>query len=124
MQKNGAGWVDDDTERRFGGLQRLHGPAINDQLAAAHVAIAGIGGVGSWTAEALARCGIGAITLIDLDHVAPSNINRQVHAGTSTLGKAKIEAMAERITDIHPQCRLTLVDDFVEPDNLATVLGG
>lgn len=124
MQKIELEGADDDTARRFGGLQRLHGSAINEQLGAAHIAIAGIGGVGSWTAEALARCGVGALTLIDLDHIAPSNINRQVHAATSTLGKAKIEAMAERIQDIHPGCRVTLVDDFVEPDNLAVVLGG
>ncbi|MBU4611090.1 tRNA threonylcarbamoyladenosine dehydratase [Achromobacter sp. GG226] len=111
-------------ERRFGGLQRLHGGEANERLARAHVAIAGIGGVGSWTAEALARCGVGALTLIDLDHVAESNINRQVHALEATLGAAKIEAMAERIRQINPDCRLTLVDDFVEPDNVGEVLAG
>ncbi len=109
-------------ERRFGGLQRLWGPEVTARLAAAHVAVVGLGGVGSWTAEALARCGVGALTLIDLDHVAPSNINRQIHALDSTLGQAKVEAMAQRVREIHPGCRVTLVDDFVEPDNVATVL--
>src|SRR5690606_28189453 len=70
----------DDTERRFGGLQRLYGQDANELLAAAHVAVIGIGGVGSWAAEALARSGIGQLTLIDLDHIAPSNVNRQIHA--------------------------------------------
>lgn len=116
--------TDGDAERRFGGLRRLYGEAANRQLAAAHVAIAGLGGVGSWSAEALARCGVGALTLIDMDHVAPSNVNRQVHALGATLGQAKIEAMAERIRDIHPGCELRLVDDFVEPDNVAATLGG
>lgn len=116
--------LSDTHARRFGGLQRLHGSEAGARLAAAHVAIAGIGGVGSWTAEALARCGVGALTLIDLDHVAESNINRQVHALETTLGAAKIEAMAERIRQINPACRLTLVDDFVEPGNVASVLAG
>ncbi len=113
-----------DAARRFGGLQRLHGPQANVRLADAHVAIAGIGGVGSWTAEALARSGVGALTLIDLDHVSESNINRQIHALDSTLGAAKVQAMAERIGAINPACRLTLIDDFVDPDNVATLLAG
>lgn len=107
-----------DFERRFGGLNRLYGATAPDVLARARVAVAGIGGVGSWSAEALARCGIGALTLIDMDHVAESNINRQIHALGATLGQAKIEAMAARIRDINPACRLTLVDDFVSPDNI------
>ncbi|HBL65119.1 MAG TPA: tRNA threonylcarbamoyladenosine dehydratase, partial [Achromobacter sp.] len=72
-----------------------------------HVAVAGLGGVGSWTVEALARCGVGALTLIDLDHIAESNVNRQLHALTSTLGKSKVDAMAERVLEINPECRLT-----------------
>ncbi len=111
-----------EAERRFGGLRRLHGPTVNQRLAGAHVAVVGLGGVGSWTAEALARCGMGHLTLIDLDHVAASNVNRQVHALTPTLGQAKIEAMAERIRQIHPDCQLTLVDDFLDPDNATRVL--
>lgn len=111
-----------ETERRFGGLARLFGPLACDALRHAQVAIVGIGGVGSWTAEALARHGVGALTLIDLDHVAESNINRQVHALSETLGQAKVEAMASRIRGINPECRLTLVDDFLTPDNVSEVL--
>ncbi|MGU9992034.1 tRNA threonylcarbamoyladenosine dehydratase [Bordetella avium] len=113
-----------DTERRFGGLSRLYGPDAPARLRAAHVAVAGLGGVGSWTAEALARCGVGALTLIDLDNIAESNVNRQIHALTSTLGQAKVAAMAERIAGINPDCRLTCIEDFVEPDNLTSVLAG
>ncbi len=111
-----------ESERRFGGLRRLHGPHTNQLLNEAHVAVVGLGGVGSWTAEALARCGVGRLTLIDLDHVAASNVNRQIHALTPTLGQAKIEAMAERIQQIHPECCTTLIDDFLTPENAALVL--
>lgn len=111
-----------DPERRFGGLDRLYGPGALARLQASHVLVAGIGGVGSWAAEALARCGVGALTLVDLDHVGESNVNRQIHALTDTLGQAKTEAMAQRIRGINPACRLTLVDDFVEPGNVAALL--
>jgi tRNA A37 threonylcarbamoyladenosine dehydratase len=111
-----------DAERRFGGLERLYGAHTSVALQHAHVAVVGIGGVGSWAAEALARSGVGALTLIDLDHVAESNINRQVHALTETLGQSKIAAMAQRIQSIHPDCRLTLVDDFLTPDNVQQLL--
>lgn len=110
--------MEDVMERRFGGLTRLYGPDVLARLAQQHVAIVGIGGVGSWAAEALARSGIGKLTLIDLDHVAESNINRQAHADTETLGMAKIDAMAARIRRIHPQCELRLIDDFLSADNL------
>ncbi|HEY0294688.1 MAG TPA: tRNA threonylcarbamoyladenosine dehydratase [Bordetella sp.] len=113
-----------DADRRFGGLARLYGPGSPERLRAAHVAVAGLGGVGSWAAEALARCGVGALTLVDLDHIAESNVNRQIHALTPTLGQAKIEAMAQRIRDINPDCAVTRVDDFVEPGNVAEVLAG
>ncbi len=113
-----------DADRRFGGLARLYGPQAPGRLRAARVAVAGLGGVGSWTAEALARCGVGALTLVDLDHIAESNVNRQIHALTPTLGQAKIEAMAERIRGINPDCAVTLVDDFVEPGNVAQVFAG
>ena len=112
-----------DTERRFAGLERLYGPGSLQKLRDAHVVVAGIGGVGSWCAEALARCGVGAISLIDLDHVAESNINRQLHALTETLGKSKVAAMGERVHGINPGCRVRLVDDFVSPDNVADVFG-
>jgi tRNA A37 threonylcarbamoyladenosine dehydratase len=113
-----------DAERRFGGLARLYGPQAPAMLRAAHVAVVGLGGVGSWTAEALARCGVGALTLIDLDHIAESNVNRQIHALSETLGQAKVQAMAARVASINPQCALTQVDDFVTPDNVAQVLSG
>lgn len=113
-----------DLDRRFGGLSRLYGPQAPARLQQAHVAVAGLGGVGSWTVEALVRCGVGALTLIDLDHIAESNVNRQIHALTSTLGQSKVDAMAERVLEINPECRLTRIDDFVSPDNVAEVLPG
>lgn len=111
-----------EAQRRFGGLVRLFGPNAYVVLRQAHVAVVGIGGVGSWAAEALARHGVGALTLIDLDHIAESNINRQVHALSDTLGQAKVEAMAARIQGINPECKLTLVDDFLTPENVSEVL--
>jgi len=113
-----------DLDRRFGGLSRLYGPQAPARLQQAHVAVAGLGGVGSWTIEALVRCGVGALTLIDLDHIAESNVNRQIHALTSTLGQSKVDAMAERVLEINPECRLTRIDDFVSPENVAEVLPG
>ncbi len=112
-----AASVDADEARRFGGLERLYGVAAAQSLRRAHVAVVGIGGVGSWAAEALARSGIARLTLIDMDHIAESNINRQIHALSSTLGQSKIEAMRERIAQIHPGCQVHLIDDFVSPEN-------
>ncbi|MCX7897524.1 MAG: tRNA threonylcarbamoyladenosine dehydratase [Rhodocyclaceae bacterium] len=109
-------------QRRFGGIERLYGEGSLMRLAAAHVCVVGLGGVGSWAAEALARSGVGALTLIDLDHVAESNINRQAHALESTLGMAKVEAMRRRIAEIHPQCRVFLVEDFITPENVAALV--
>jgi len=113
---------DVDRERRFGGIARLYGADALDRLDRAHVCVVGIGGVGSWAAEALARSGVGRLTLIDLDHVAESNINRQVHALDATLGQAKVLAMTERIAAINPRARVTVVEDFVTPDNAAELL--
>ena len=119
----GQGTDGDDVDaRRFSGVARLIGDSAAARLRAAHAIVVGIGGVGSWTAEALARSGIGALTLVDMDHVAESNINRQVQALGSTLGAAKGDAMARRIADIAPNCRVRLVDDFVTPDNVADLL--
>ena len=98
-------------------MARLYGASGAAQIASAHVLIAGIGGVGSWTAEALARCGVGEITLIDMDHIAESNINRQIHALENTLGQAKVLAMKERIAQINPECHVHVVDNFVTPEN-------
>lgn len=111
-----------DTERRFGGLDRIYGDGAAARLEQGHVVVAGIGGVGSWCAEALARCGVGRLTLIDLDHVAESNINRQIHALSSTLGQSKVVAMAQRIADIHPACVVENIDDFVAPENVQEVM--
>jgi tRNA A37 threonylcarbamoyladenosine dehydratase len=91
-------------DRRFGGMARLYGVAGAAQIAGAHVLVVGIGGVGSWVAESLARSGVGELTLIDMDHVAESNINRQIHALESTLGQAKVLAMKDRISQINPDC--------------------
>jgi tRNA threonylcarbamoyladenosine dehydratase len=113
---------DVDLERRFGGLRRLYGDDGYARLRAAHVAIVGVGGVGSWAAEALARCGVAALTLIDLDHVAESNINRQVQALGATLGKAKVQALAERIADIHPGCDVYGIEEFAAADNWPALL--
>lgn len=111
-----------DAERRFGGLDRLYGAGSATRLREGHVVVAGIGGVGSWCAEALARCGVGRLTLIDLDHVAESNINRQIHALGSTVGQSKVLAMAARIADINPACTVHGVDDFVSPENVQDVV--
>jgi tRNA threonylcarbamoyladenosine dehydratase len=111
-----------DLQRRFGGLERLYGVSGAAAIRSAHVAVVGIGGVGSWAAEALARSGVGELTLIDLDHIAESNINRQIHALASTLGQAKVHAMAERIGQINPRCKVHCVDEFVEPENWPQLL--
>lgn len=113
---------DADVARRFSGLDRLLGVPQADRVRNAHVAVVGVGGVGSWAAEALARSGVGRLTLIDMDHVAESNINRQVHALSSTLGQSKIVAMQERIALINPECVVSCVDTFVEPDNWPAIL--
>ena len=111
-----------DLERRFSGLDRLYGVAGGAAIRGAHVAVVGIGGVGSWAAEALARSGVGRLSLVDMDHVSESNVNRQIHALTSTLGKAKIDAMRERIADINPSCQVQCIDAFVEPSNWPAIL--
>ncbi len=111
-----------DLARRFTGVRRLYGNAAFDFFQSAHIAIVGIGGVGSWAAEALARSGIGQLTLIDLDMVAESNVNRQVHALGEAFGKAKTTAMAERILAINPACLIHEIEDFVSPDNVPSLL--
>jgi tRNA threonylcarbamoyladenosine dehydratase len=111
-----------DLQRRFGGLERLYGLAGAAAIRAAHVAVVGVGGVGSWAAEALARSGVSQITLIDLDHIAESNINRQIHAVEDTLGQAKVHAMRERILQINRRCIVHGVEEFVEPENWPQLL--
>ena len=117
-----SGTDDADLARRFSGLDRLLGADPAQRVRRAHVAVVGIGGVGSWAAEALARSGVGRLTLIDMDHVAESNINSQVHALSTTTGKSKVVAMQERIALINPACDVTCVDAFVEPDNWPSIL--
>lgn len=106
-----------DLERRFGGLRRLYGDVSYARIRAAHVVVIGVGGVGSWAAEALARSGVAALTLIDLDHVSESNVNRQVQALGSTLGMAKVAALQARIADIHPGCDVVAIEEFVDETN-------
>ena len=111
-------------ERRFGGTRRLYGNRALERFRQAHVCVIGIGGVGSWAAEALARSAIGRLTLIDLDHVAESNINRQIHALSGTLGMAKVRVVAERIRQINPACRVTAIEEYLSRENLASLLAG
>lgn len=113
---------DADLQRRFGGLERLYGVKGAASIRGAHIAVVGIGGVGSWSVEALARSGVGTLTLIDLDNVAESNINRQIHALTDTVGKAKVDAMRERIAQINPACVVYCIEEFVEPANWPDIL--
>ncbi|MFZ4471802.1 MAG: tRNA threonylcarbamoyladenosine dehydratase [Limnohabitans sp.] len=112
----------DITARRFGGLERLYGVTGAKKIREAHIAVVGIGGVGSWAVEALARSGVGKLTLIDFDHIAESNINRQIHALDNTLGMSKVLAMQQRIAHINTQCLVECVDEFVTPENWPSIL--
>jgi tRNA A37 threonylcarbamoyladenosine dehydratase len=111
-----------DLERRFGGLRRLYGDAAYTRIRAGRVAVVGLGGVGSWAAEALVRSGIARLVMFDLDHVAESNINRQVQALGATVGMAKAQALVQRFADIHPGCELLAVEEFVTPENWPALL--
>jgi len=111
--------MQEDYQQRFGGVGRVYGRAAMATLQQLHVCVIGIGGVGSWAAEALARSGVGEITLIDHDDLCETNINRQIHALDSTIGRSKVDVMAARIADIHPACRCHAVDDHVTSGNLA-----
>jgi len=112
-----------DLDRRFGGLARLYGAPGAQRIRQAHLVVVGLGGVGSWAAEAAARSGVARLTLVDLDHIAESNINRQIHALDDTVGMAKVHAMRERITHINPDCTVDCVEEFVDADNWPGVLG-
>ena len=107
-----------DIERRFGGIIRLFGEEKFKNFQSSHICIVGIGGVGSWVAESMARHGIGKITLIDMDHISESNINRQIHALDSTTGASKIKAMKARILDINPSCDVICIDEFLTEENI------
>jgi tRNA A37 threonylcarbamoyladenosine dehydratase len=111
-----------DYQRRFGGIARLYGAGSLEALASARVCVVGVGGVGSWAVEALARSAVGHICMIDMDHVAESNINRQLPAVESELGRSKVEVLGERIAAINPGCHVATVEDFVTPDNLDTLI--
>lgn len=112
----------DNYEQRFGGIGRLYTPEGLNTLRAAHICVVGIGGVGSWAAEALARSGVGKITLIDMDDICVTNINRQIHALSGEIGKLKCEVMSERILRINPECDVNIIDDFLTPENLSEYL--
>ncbi|GAF61504.1 HesA/MoeB/ThiF family protein [Psychrobacter sp. JCM 18903] len=109
-------------DRRFQGTRTLYGTTAVTTFADAHVYVIGVGGVGSWAAEALARTAVGTITLIDLDVLVASNVNRQLPALDSTFGESKIAAMANRIREINPKVTLNLIDDFLTVENVATLL--
>lgn len=109
-------------DRHFGGVARLYGPELRERFHKATVVVAGLGGVGSWAAEALARTAIGHLVLVDFDHIAPSNTNRQLHALEGEYGKAKVQAMGERILKINPAITLTQYDTFLEPENLDDII--
>ena len=111
-----------DFARRFGGVSRLYGQNGLARLQASHICIIGIGGVGSWAAEAIARNAVGTITLIDLDNIAESNVNRQLHAVEGEFGKAKVTAMAERIRLINPTANVIEIEDFVTVENVNVML--
>jgi tRNA A37 threonylcarbamoyladenosine dehydratase len=115
--------VEDSIEsRRFGGVSRLYGPELRAHFQRATVVVAGLGGVGSWAAEALARTGIGHLVLVDFDHIAESNTNRQLHALEGQYGKAKVQAMGERMMQINPEIQLTICDEFLEPGKIDAVV--
>ena len=106
-----------DLERRFGGLKRLYGARGYARVRSARVAVIGLGGVGSWAVEALARSGVAQLVLVDLDHVSESNVNRQIQALGATLGLSKAEALARRIADIHPGCVVHCIEEFADDAN-------
>jgi tRNA A37 threonylcarbamoyladenosine dehydratase len=107
-----------DYQLRFGGIERLYGVTGAKHIQQAHFCVIGIGGVGSWVAEALARNGIGQITLIDLDDICITNTNRQIHALADTIGESKVEVMSARIKQINPECIVNEVEDFITQENL------
>ncbi len=112
-----------DFDFRFGGIARLYGTAALTRFRAAHVMVVGIGGVGSWVVEALARSGVGRLSLVDLDDVCVSNINRQLHALDSTVGQSKVQVMAERVRSISPETRVELRVEFFTAETGQRLLG-
>jgi tRNA A37 threonylcarbamoyladenosine dehydratase len=117
-----GGQMVNDSELRFGGMARLYGRAGLERLRAAHVLVVGVGGVGSWTVEALARSGVGTITMVDLDEICVSNVNRQLPALDGTIGRPKVEVLAERIRAINPACRIFARQEFFTEDSAERLL--
>lgn len=117
-----SGEYSHDYTDRFGGMGRLIGSAGLARVQTSHVCVIGVGGVGSWTVEALVRSGIGAVTMIDLDDVCITNVNRQLPALDGRIGRPKVEVLAERMTQIHPGCVLHAVTEFLTADNASRLL--
>lgn len=109
---------DDEYDRRFAGSARVYGADAFTGFEQSHVMVIGIGGVGSWAVEALARSGVGELTLVDMDVLVASNVNRQLPALSETFGYGKIDVMAARARSINPRVKINLVDDFLTPDNV------
>ncbi len=114
--------INQPNNRRFQGVAKVYGEQALAQFTSAHICVIGLGGVGSWAVEGLVRSAIGEITLIDLDHVAESNINRQLQATDANLGKAKAVALAERIAEINPYCKVNIIEDFIDSKNQSHLL--
>jgi len=114
--------IDLSYENRFGGLERLFGTGVLPTLRGARVLVVGVGGVGSWTVEALARSAVGSLTLVDLDDVCATNTNRQMHALDPEWGRLKVEVLADRVARINPECRVTARADFFTEKSAPAVL--
>jgi tRNA A37 threonylcarbamoyladenosine dehydratase len=114
----------DSYQQRFGGIERLYGAQATHTLLQSHILVIGIGGVGSWTAEALARSGLGAISLMDLDDICVTNTNRQIHADKDSIGKSKTAVMAARLQVINPEINIYCIDDFLDSENIAQYITG
>ncbi|MFO7603094.1 MAG: tRNA cyclic N6-threonylcarbamoyladenosine(37) synthase TcdA, partial [Gammaproteobacteria bacterium] len=112
-----------DTDPRFEGIRRLYGDKAATLIHSLHIGVIGVGGVGSWVVEALARSGVGELTLVDYDTISLSNTNRQIHTLTSTVEQKKIQVMAQRCLEINPNIRINLIDDFITLDNMFDILG-
>ncbi len=110
-------------DERFKGFRQLVGDGPFERISRASVCIVGLGGVGSWVVEALARSGVGALTLVDLDEVCVTNINRQIHALTGTVGFAKADILAERVLQIHPSCTVAPIKRFFTANTADAILG-
>jgi tRNA threonylcarbamoyladenosine dehydratase len=110
--------MDINQSRRFAGVARLYGDEGLSAFENAHVLVVGLGGVGSWAAEALARSAVGELTIMDFDHIAPSNVNRQLHALEGEFGKSKVRAMSDRLLAINPDLKIHAVDDFLTLENM------